>query len=84
MLYMSGTIKKKSNSLMFVQGCHYDFKLLGKYNKKAESRTARDFPWFYFSGHPPPPPLHPTLNNRPVKLVELEQNDMNQCHAIAV
>ena len=32
----------------------------------------------------PPPPLHPTLNNRPVKLVELGQNDMNQCHAIAV
>ena len=37
-----------------------------------------------FLAIPPPPPLHPTLNNSPVKLVELGQNDMNQCHAIAV
>ena len=32
----------------------------------------------------PPPPAHPTVNNSPVKLVELGQNDVNQCHAIAV
>ena len=37
-------------SLTIVQGCHQDFKFLGKYNekKKAGNQTARDFCLFYF------------------------------------
>ena len=31
------------------QGCHQDFKLLGKYNQQAGNQIAKNFFWFYFS-----------------------------------
>ena len=37
------------NCALYKQGCHYDFKLAGKYNKYVGKQTARDLFWFYFS-----------------------------------
>ena len=45
----SKVLKSLIEKVIPEQGCHQDFKLLGKYNQQARNQIAKNFFWFYFS-----------------------------------